>query len=315
MRNVVLLIAVAVVAFAAAPSAVAAPPALLTAGATDLHATATWSLPAGVEAKLVEVASSPSVDADGYFQADTLEAGAVLTPSQTAWTDAYQLEPSRTYYLHVGGSDTGCGSCPSVEFSNVLSFSVGTTAGGGSSTALLRIQKAGAGSGRIVSDPSGIDCGTACTRQYLKLIHVTLTPVPAPGSIFTGWAGGGCAGWAPTCEVVLNVSQTVVATFDVIQPPSLPGLVVSRDSATATASVTVCDDSPGPLTIALIQIWQDRGRWTSTTTTTTQNHAAGCGLHTVSGPLAARAIPALWIAVQVTDVDGRQSSLRTAPAP
>jgi protocatechuate 3,4-dioxygenase beta subunit len=81
-------------------------------------------------------------------------------------------------------------------------------------------------------------------------------------------------------------------------------------------TVTVCDDSTGPLTIALIQIWQDRGRWKSTTlTTTTQNHSAGCGTHTVGGPLAARSVPKMWIAAQVTDGDGRQSSLRTAPAP
>jgi hypothetical protein len=315
MRKVVLLIAL-VVAGIAAPQALAAAPVLIYANVTGLHATATWTLPAGVESRIVEVASIPSVDSDGYFQSYALEAGGLLNASDTTWTDAFQLEPGRIYYLHVGGQDTSCGSCP-IEFSNIKSFTVGGTIGTvpQATHVGLTIKKAGLGSGRVTSEPSGIDCGGFCTQLFSRGGHVTLIPTPAPGSVFTRWDGGGCFGYAPTCEVTMNVAQTVVATFEPVPPPSLPGLTVARDNANATATVTVCDDSTGPLTIALIQIWQDRGQWKSTTTTTTQNHAAGCGTHTVSGPLAARAVPAMWIAVQVTDVDGRQSSLRTAPAP
>jgi hypothetical protein len=316
MRKLVLLIAV-VVACTAAPQALAAAPVLVSANATNLYATATWTLPTGVEALIVEVASVPTVDADGYFQSYALEAGGLLTATQTTWTDVFQLEAGRTYYVHVGGKDTTCTtSCPAVVFSNVISFvASGATGPDATPFVTLSIQKNGAGSGKVVSNPSGLDCGTACSRRYLRFIHVTLTPVPAPGSVFTGWDGGGCSGFAPTCEVILNVGQTVVATFEPTPPPSLPGLVVARTTTNATATVTVCDDSTGPLTIALIQIWQDRGQWTSATTTTTQNHAAGCGTHIVSGPLAVQSIPAMWLAVQVTNVDGRQSSLRTAPAP
>jgi hypothetical protein len=322
MRNVVLLTAL-VLACVGAPQALAAPPVLLSAGVTNLHSTATWSLPPGVQAQIVEVASTASVDTDGYFHDYALEAGGLLSPSQTTWTDPFQLEGGRTYYLHVGGKDTSCGTCPTIEFSNVISFIASGTGGsggggGGGTTPTkvgLTVQKAGSGSGTITSFPTGIDCGGACTQLYARNGHVTLTPTPAAGSVFTGWDGGGCSGYGPTCEVAMNVAQTVVATFDLIQPPSLPTLVVARDGTTATATVTVCDDSPGPLTIALIQIWQDRGQWKSTTTTTTQNHAARCETHTVSGALGARSVPALWIAVQVTDVDGRQSSLRTAAAP
>lgn len=317
MRKAVLLTTL-VLACVGAPQALAAPPVLLSAGATNLHATATWSLPPGVEALIVEVASSASVDSDGYFQAYALEAGGLLDPSQTTWTDSFELEGGRTYYVHVGGTDTTCGGCPSVQFSNVISFTVGATTGGGGALPTkvgLTVKKAGSGSGTVTSFPTGIDCGGSCTQLYSRDGHVTLTPTPAAGSIFTGWDGGGCSGYSPTCEVTMNVAQTVVATFDLIQPPSLPDLVVARNSTTATATVTVCDDSLGPLTIALIQIWQDRGQWKSTTITTTQNHAARCDTHTVSGPLGARSVPAMWIAVQVTDVDGRQSSLRTAAAP
>jgi hypothetical protein len=90
---------------------------------------------------------------------------------------------------------------------------------------------------------------------------------------------------------------------------------VARDRSNATASFTVCDDSPGPLTIALRQIWQDRGQWKSTSTTMTEAPAESSEIHMVGGALAVRSAPAMWIAVQVTDVDDRQSSLRTAAAP
>ena len=314
MRRVVLLITL-VFACCTAPQALAAPPVLLSAGTTpDLQTTASWALPPGVRAEFIEVATSPAVDADGYFPYSSLAAGDVLAPSQTSWTDVFSLDAGRTYYVHVGGEDTTCGSCPSVEFSNVLSFTLGGTPGVPARVPLT-VLKAGLGSGTVTSSPAGIDCGGSCTQLYSHDGHVTLAPAPAPGSVFSGWDGGGCFGIAPTCEVTMGAAQTVVATFDPVPPPSLPALVVARSGATATATFSVCDDSPGPLTIALIQIWRDHGQWKSATTTTTQNHAAGCDTQTVSGPSAVRSPARLWIAVQVTEVDGRQSSLRTAAAP
>jgi len=313
VRKVVLLITL-VLAAVAAPQALATAPVLLTAGTTGLYPTATWSLPPGVTPVIVEVASTPAVDSDGYFEVDSLVTGGLTAPSQTSWTDAYELIPGHTYYLHVGGTDASCVGCTQVEFSNILAFTVDPNARSTQKIGLT-VQTAGTGTGTVTSFPSGIDCGETCYQQYAQDGHVTLTPVPAPGSVFSGWSGGGCFGFSPTCEVTMSLAQTVTATFDLISPPTLPGLSVVRTATTATATVTVCDDSAGPLTIALIQIWQSKGQWTSTTTTTTQDHASGCAAHTVSGPLGTRAAPKLWIAVQVTDVDGRQSSLRTAPAP
>jgi hypothetical protein len=313
VRKVVFLITL-VLACVAAPQALAAAPVLVSAGSDGLLPTATWSLPPGVSAQIVEVATSPTVDSDGYFDSDSLVAGGLLSPSQTTWTDLFDLVTGATYYLHVGGTDSSCSSCPQIEFSRIISFKIDANAKGSQKIG-LRVQTAGTGAGSVTSFPSGIDCGASCFQQYAKDGHVTLTPAPAPGSVFTGWTGGGCFGPSPTCEVTMNVGQTVIATFDLISPPTVPDLTVTRDTANATASFTVCDDSSGPLTIALVQIWQDKGQWKSATTTTTQDHISGCDTHTVNAPLAARAAPKLWVAVQVTDVDGRQGSLRTAPAP
>jgi hypothetical protein len=40
-----------------------------------------------------------------------------------------------------------------------------------------------------VSNPVGINCGTACSKTYSSGSVVSLTPIPAPGSVFAGWTG------------------------------------------------------------------------------------------------------------------------------
>ena len=315
MRKFIVLGA-SMVALAGAPQALAAAPVLVSASSVNGHTVASWTVGTDVEPLVVETSLSPDTNADGSFV--TVESGSFLFSTQTDWTDPTFLEAGLTYYIHVGGTDMSCQTCPLIEYSNVLTFVASEGTGPDAPTKVnLHVQKAGTGSGSVTSDPGGINCGTTCAQSYSRDGHVTLTPKPDPGSLFTGWSGGGCLGFSPTCEVTMHVSQTVVANFDLIQPPTLPDLIVARDAgaSSATAAFTVCDDSPGPVSIALIQIWQDKGQWKSSTTTTTQNHATRCDQHTVSAPLAVRSATPLWIAVQVTDVDGRQGSLRTAPAP
>jgi hypothetical protein len=50
----------------------------------------------------------------------------------------------------------------------------------------LTIDKAGAGSGQVTSEPAGIDCGSDCTEDYQSNTEVTLTATPDSGSTFAG---------------------------------------------------------------------------------------------------------------------------------
>jgi hypothetical protein len=85
------------------------------------------------------------------------------------------------------------------------------------------VAKAGSGSGKIVSSPAGIDCGSNCVATYAAGKVITLTATPASGSSFSGWSGGACAGTDP-CVLAGNTPVTVTATF-------------SLDSTAPTASI------------------------------------------------------------------------------
>ncbi len=76
----------------------------------------------------------------------------------------------------------------------------------------LHIDRTGAGSGTVTSNPSGINCPADCDEDYLPGALVTLTAVADPGSVFTGWSGGWCSGTG-TCMPTLNSNTTVTANF------------------------------------------------------------------------------------------------------
>ena len=80
----------------------------------------------------------------------------------------------------------------------------------------LTVQKAGLGSGRVTSNPPGIDCGSDCSELFPEDSSVTLTATPSPGSVFVGWDGY-CYGPEPTCTVAMYSSRIVTAYFN---PPS-----------------------------------------------------------------------------------------------
>jgi alpha-tubulin suppressor-like RCC1 family protein len=75
----------------------------------------------------------------------------------------------------------------------------------------LTAAKAGTGSGTVTSNLAGINCGATCSASYVSGSSVTLTAIPARGSIFTGWSGA-CSGTG-SCVVNMSAAQSVVATF------------------------------------------------------------------------------------------------------
>ncbi|HLW89443.1 MAG TPA: alkaline phosphatase family protein [Terriglobales bacterium] len=83
--------------------------------------------------------------------------------------------------------------------------------------AVLTVSLAGTGAGTISSTPSGISCTPTCSASFTAGTAVTLTETAGPNSSFAGWAGGGCSGGSPTCQLTMNTSQQITATFSPIQ--------------------------------------------------------------------------------------------------
>ncbi|HEY5939137.1 MAG TPA: cytochrome c peroxidase [Kofleriaceae bacterium] len=77
----------------------------------------------------------------------------------------------------------------------------------------LVVTKTGAGVGKVVSNPAGIDCPTDCVEQVSTGKVLVLTPMPEPGSSFTGWTGA-CTGTGG-CSVTLDSDKAVSAAFAV----------------------------------------------------------------------------------------------------
>ncbi len=92
---------------------------------------------------------------------------------------------------------------------------------GGFMRANLYTAKSGNGSGTVVSNPSGINCGGSCSSSFYLGQQITLAAAPNAGSRFAGWSGA-CSGTG-ACVVNLNSNASVYADFE-LNPPAPFGL-------------------------------------------------------------------------------------------
>jgi len=77
----------------------------------------------------------------------------------------------------------------------------------------LTLSRLGDGEGRIISNPSGIDCDGSCAASFGHGTTVTLTATVGANSSFDGW-GGACDGVSGlVCTVVVEGETAVSATF------------------------------------------------------------------------------------------------------
>lgn len=79
----------------------------------------------------------------------------------------------------------------------------------------LTINKVGGGVGTVISSPAGISCGATCAASFASGAMVSLSAIPAMGSMFSGWSGGGCFGTG-ACVVTMTGATSVSAVFDPI---------------------------------------------------------------------------------------------------
>ena len=92
----------------------------------------------------------------------------------------------------------------------------------------LQLIKAGASSGRVSSNPTGIDCGAQCTAQFDRGTALTLTATPDAGAVFAGWSGA-CSGTG-SCQLTLGSDMQVTATFSNASASAPQGMTLSGDT-------------------------------------------------------------------------------------
>jgi hypothetical protein len=150
---------------------------------------------------------------------------------------------SGTSEVAVTAALSGLATATTYHYRIVATNSTGTVTGNDntfttSTPHTLTIAKAGTGSGTVTSLPAGVSCGSECSALFDSGEPVKLTAVPASGSTFTGWSGGGCSGTAP-CQVTLDADTAVTATF-AQNPPTVEtggSLTISQTGATVEGSV------------------------------------------------------------------------------
>jgi RHS repeat-associated protein len=87
-------------------------------------------------------------------------------------------------------------------------------------SAWLTIDRLGAGTGGVTSQPAGLSCAGGTTTQAVPCAQsfpigstVTLTAVPDVNQTFAGWSGA-CTGTAVTCTITVTANTQVGAAFD-----------------------------------------------------------------------------------------------------
>ena len=75
------------------------------------------------------------------------------------------------------------------------------------------------GSGSVVSQPAGIQCGATCSASFDAGTDVVLQATAAQGQAFQGW-GGACSGSVATCTVNMAAARSATATFAAIGGPA-----------------------------------------------------------------------------------------------
>jgi hypothetical protein len=106
------------------------------------------------------------------------------------------------------------------------------------------ITAAASGSGKIVSSPAGIDCGSKCSAAFQSGTIVSLQAVPAAGSTFTGWSGDAdCLDGT----VTMTASKSCTATFirNTVQTSTLTVNVVGTVTTVGTGKGSVTSNPAG----------------------------------------------------------------------
>jgi hypothetical protein len=193
-----------------------------------------WDTPQGGQGQRYQVKIRSMDDEKEFYSAQNI----TQTLANVGFSNLRGLEHCKTYRWLVLTYDTGGNNIQqteSLDTSNILynPFNIPCTS--------LTVSTSGDGTGKVISSPHGINCGTYCSDTFVKDIEVALIAAPDPGSIFAGWVGS-CSGTG-SCTVTMDTPKTVSGIFIRNTPMGSQVVVQPVDQATSTRPVTVTIDS------------------------------------------------------------------------
>ncbi|MFO1313787.1 MAG: IPTL-CTERM sorting domain-containing protein [Burkholderiales bacterium] len=149
------------------------------------------------------------------------------------------------------------GACSGTALTCVVTMSAARSVGAAfTSSGQVALTVVNGGGGVVTTLPGAIDCGTTCVAGFAQNASVSVVATPLPGYKFTGWSGA-CTG-TNVCDLVMDASKTVTATFTVIPVTEYALTVVDLGNGTivsAPAGIdcgTVCANSFGTGTLVTL---------------------------------------------------------------
>jgi Bacterial Ig domain/Divergent InlB B-repeat domain len=185
-------------------------------GQTTVATTLTKGTPESVVLNAYDLPSGASAS----FSPSSVTSGSSSTLMLTAGAST----PPGTYTVQIAGT------APSALHGTTVQFTV-------NSEHALTVTKSAAGSGTITSNPSGISCGSTCSKAFAAGTPVTLSAAPDAGSVFLGWSGD-CSGAG--CQLTMDADKSVTANFD--SPPGCNDASGTAAHSTALQITLPCSD-------------------------------------------------------------------------
>jgi uncharacterized repeat protein (TIGR01451 family) len=124
---------------------------------------------------------------------------------------------------------------------------------------VLRVSKAGLGTGTVFSSPFGISCGSDCEEAYDDDSAIDLTATPDGSSTFSGWSDD-CSGSNAATSVTMSDERTCTARFDRISADlaltasANPTSVTAGAAQTLTITLTVTNLGPVVANTTMVKI-------------------------------------------------------------